>query len=335
FSPFSTKDDLLRAGINTAISISLTSCGGMIGVLNIGSEREVSEIHVSRDALASMGMIIGLAVERAQYNSAVQEVEETYKNLFVNAVHGLYRSAPDGRVIMVNPTLVKMLGYEREEELMQLNAERDIFVNPEDRKRFVDEMLSKGRVQHFETLNRRKDGSVIAVSDSAIAVRDKKNNLLYFQGIIEDISEKKALETKLRESEGLYRGLVEHSLVAVFLVQDERFRYVNQQMCQIFGYAQEELLIAEDPLSLVYPPDRDVVAGYFARVRKGEIDSFRHKFNAVRKDGKVIVVEILGARTEYQGMPAVIATGIDKTEEIRLQEQLLHSQKMESIGTLA
>lgn len=120
----------------------------------------------------------------------------------------------------------------------------------------------------------------------------------------------------------MYRGLVESSLAGVYLIQDGRFPYCNPRMAEIFGYESNDEVIRECTVAdLVAPEDRDLVLGNIRRRLAAEVDSLHYGFRGIRKDGRIIEVEVLGTRVEYRGRTAVIGTLLDVTESRRVAHE--------------
>ena len=119
--------------------------------------------------------------------------EEKFRNIFEDAVVGIYQSTPEGRFLRVNPALAHMYGYEKPEELVRSisNIATDIYADPERRKDFMDLAEKDGIVRNFELQIRTRDGSLKYVSVNAHTVKDGNGNILYYEGIIQDVTEKK------------------------------------------------------------------------------------------------------------------------------------------------
>ncbi len=118
-----------------------------------------------------------------------------------------------------------------------------------------------------------------------------------------------------------FRCLVEHSLTGVYLIQDNVFRYVNPQLAKIFGYSPGDIIEKKGPDDLVYPEDRAVVRENIRKRLDGEIESVNYEFRAVKKNGEIFYIEVFGARTVYNGRPAVIGTLLDITERKRSEDK--------------
>jgi PAS domain S-box-containing protein len=153
--------------------------------------------------------------QRKRAEQAVRESEEKYRKLFENATCGIFRSNQEGEFLEVNPALVAMLGYSSEAELMTRNLNSDIYENPLERTRTIEKCKSSGRVDDVEVNWRRADGKIIAVRMSGKAIRSADGQTSSFEGIVEDITERRSLEEQLRQAQkmeavGLLAGGISH-----------------------------------------------------------------------------------------------------------------------------
>jgi PAS domain S-box-containing protein len=139
--------------------------------------------------------------ERALTEQALRISEAKFRSLFEHVIEGVHQSTGDGRLLVVNPAFVRMLGYESEAEALALDFGRDIYVDPEERVTFLRDLDEKGEVRNVEARFRRKDGRVITVVRNATVVRDEQGAPLYFEGTVLDITERKHLEEQLRQSQ--------------------------------------------------------------------------------------------------------------------------------------
>jgi PAS domain S-box-containing protein len=123
----------------------------------------------------------------------LNESEEKFKNIFEDAVVGIYQSIPEGRFLMVNLALAQMYGYKSPKELMRsvTNIATDIYVDPEQRKDFIALAERDGIVRNFEIQVRTRDGFTKYVSANAHTVKDGNGKVLYYEGIVQDVTEKR------------------------------------------------------------------------------------------------------------------------------------------------
>ncbi len=147
-----------------------------------------------------------LAQERERALEALRRSETRYRSLFDRVPVGLYRSQPDGKMLDVNPALIDMLGYPDRETILSANAV-EIYVNPEDRQRWQAIIAREGVVRDFEAQLRRYDGAVIWVHHTTRAIKDQTGGLLYYEGSVTDITERKQTELALVAQKQLYQNL--------------------------------------------------------------------------------------------------------------------------------
>jgi len=133
---------------------------------------------------------------RHEIERALHDSEKRYHRLFEDAILGIFQSTPDGKIITVNPAYAQMFGYASPDELMAMvkDAARDIYVNPELRPKRVQRILESATPVHAENQYKRKDGSVFTGNLHAWTVKDKKGNVLYLEGFVEDITKRKKAE---------------------------------------------------------------------------------------------------------------------------------------------
>ncbi|TEU06770.1 MAG: PAS domain S-box protein, partial [Candidatus Aminicenantes bacterium] len=136
--------------------------------------------------------------ERRWIEKALLESEKQYRELFENAIIGIYKSTPDGKIVAANPTLVKMLGYSSFEELTKHNLEKEKFMSYE-RSSFKEILKQDGEIIGLESKWIRKDGSARHVVENAKAIRDKNGEIIYYEGTVEDITKQKKLEANIQE----------------------------------------------------------------------------------------------------------------------------------------
>jgi len=138
--------------------------------------------------------------ERKQMEEALRESEERFRGIFENATIGLYRTTPDGRILMANPALLRMMGYSSFDELAQRNLEENGYEPGYPRSAFKQHIESEGRVCGLESAWIRHDGATLFIRESARIFRDEAGNPLYYEGTVEDITERKRAEEALQKA---------------------------------------------------------------------------------------------------------------------------------------
>src|SRR5437867_966674 len=151
------------------------------------------------------------AIERQRAEMALLQAEEKYRSIFEHITEGIFQTTPTGQYISANPALATIYGYTSAEELIGTltNIGRQLYVDPDRRAEFIRLMEQHDVVSAFESKIYRKDNSIIWISENVRAVRDARHRLTYYEGTVEDITERKRAEEQLRNSETLYHSLVE------------------------------------------------------------------------------------------------------------------------------
>lgn len=136
--------------------------------------------------------------ERKQAQEALKKAEQKYRRIFENALEGIFQTTIDGRYISANPALAQIYGYDSPEELMTTvtNIQHQLYVDPHRRTEFVTLMQQYSAVSKFESMVCRKDGSIIWISENARTVYDATGEPLYYQGFVEDITDRKQAEAE-------------------------------------------------------------------------------------------------------------------------------------------
>lgn len=144
---------------------------------------------------------------------------------------------------------------------------------------------------------------------------------------LSDITERKKAEEALQENEERFRLLAESSLTGIYLIQDQKFAYVNQSLASIFGYKIKEIVNKLGPLNLTHPDDHQRVIDNIRRRGAGEVEAIRYDFKGLKKDGTTIHLEVHGRRIEYAGKLGIIGTLVDITERKLAEKALRESEE--------
>jgi diguanylate cyclase (GGDEF)-like protein/PAS domain S-box-containing protein len=142
--------------------------------------------------------LVGIAIARKRDERALRNSERRYRGLFEKVLDGVYQVSVDGRFIACNPSLVQMLGYESEAELMALASTADLYVDPDEREMFVEALTREGNLRNAELRLRRKDGREIVVLENARTLLDEHGKLIGHEGTLSDITERKRAELEVQ-----------------------------------------------------------------------------------------------------------------------------------------
>ena len=154
-----------------------------------------------KEVLALVSQQLAAAIDRKRNEQALRRSEMRYRSLVQTAVYGIYRSSLEGRFLDVNPALIGMLGYNSAIEVLALDPQKDVFAEPREYERLVDEFRKTGRMDGLEVRWKRQDGAVITVriSGRAVAGGDEPADVL--EAIAEDVTERRLLEDQFRQAQ--------------------------------------------------------------------------------------------------------------------------------------
>ncbi|HXS68168.1 MAG TPA: PAS domain S-box protein [Candidatus Polarisedimenticolia bacterium] len=188
---------------------------------------------------------IRYAIERHRMDVTLLAAEEKYHSIFDHLVEGIFQTTPEGRYLLANAALARIYGYNSPQELMESVTDigRRLYVEEGRRDEFVRFMREHDTITGFESRIYRKDGTVIWISENCHARRNNRGDLLYYEGTVEDITQKKQTEENLRNSEALYHSLVETIPQNIFRKDTQgKFTFANSQFCTLLGVKLEDIV---------------------------------------------------------------------------------------------
>ncbi len=202
------RDQALQAGYRSSLAVPIRLGGEVSGALTVYATEP--NFFASEEAAlleeAANDITFGLEnlerdQRRREAEAALVVAEERYRNIFANAVEGIYQTTPEGTFLAANPALARILGYPSVDVLIQERKDigRQGYVEPALRLEFKRRIESEGIVNGFESEVFRRDSSRIWVSENARVVRDNDGRVLYYEGSLEDITERKQAGIRILE----------------------------------------------------------------------------------------------------------------------------------------
>jgi two-component system NtrC family sensor kinase len=190
---------LATAGAASILIVPLSFADEQLGAVWLGSGLR----QLNDDWLPFAGAIasqLAQAIMMSRAFSRVAEAEERYRGLVDNASEGIFQSLPDGRLVMANPAMARILGYDSPEELLRLagSLPRDVHVDPLRRQELIARLEAAGSVSRFELRARHKDGRIVRLSLNARAVRDARGVTQRYEGMAEDVTELRRAEEEIQ-----------------------------------------------------------------------------------------------------------------------------------------
>jgi PAS domain S-box-containing protein len=283
---------------------------------------------------------------RKNVEKDLKNSEEKLRTLFERVRHGLFISSKEGKFLDCNQALLDMLGYPSKEEFLNIDISQDLYVNPEDRKTFQERIERDGYAKEMEVTFKRKNGERITVLLTGYPVKNEKGQIVGYQGINLDITERKRIEDELREANEFFMNLIESSVDGIIAADMKGNIFIfNKGAEALTGYTAEEV-VGKIHITKIYP--EGVAKEIMKKLRSpeyGGVGKFTpSQLNVVDKSGEEIPIQ-LSAALIYDGAGKEVASVGIFTDlrprlkmEKKLQEthvQLVSSEKMASLGKLA
>jgi sigma-B regulation protein RsbU (phosphoserine phosphatase) len=293
-----------------------------LNAVHAGAEDYLVKGHVNSQLITRA---IIYAIERTESKGAVLKAEQRYRGIFENSVAGIFQTSPQGAYLDVNPALIRIYGYSSREDLMASISDiaKLLYVNPNRRAEFVKLMQEQNLVQDFESQIFRKDGSIIWISENARAVTDDQGKVLYYEGMVEDITARKEAEEKVRFSELRFRSIWQKSFDGMRLTDEQGIMLaVNPAFCQIVGLAAD--LLVGRPYTAVYSDTEDLLEmaqKYQQRFAEKKIES-QFERHVIFRTGKAVDVELSNSFVEIEeGRSLVLSVFRDVTVRKQAEER--------------
>jgi len=277
--------------------------------------------------------------ERKRTEENLRDSEARLFDLYDNAPNAYFSVGTDGLIRKCNKGAEQLLGYPK--EMLEGKRILDLYMDgPEGKKKaekVFQKFISGEQVTDEELQMKRADGSPIWISLSVNALRDPDGKVVESRSAVVNITERKAMEEALRESEERYRAVFDNAGIGIDLLdRDGRILQVNQSLLDILGYSEEELRQLTF-LDITYPEESEVSKSKLEALMAGEIDSYRLEKRYLRKDGSVLWADLTTSAVrspngEHWGTIGVIS---DVTERKRAEEISLQSARIRAVADLS
>jgi PAS domain S-box-containing protein len=307
---------------------------------------QVTELPIrNQDGTLSKLSIYRDVTDNRDQARRLRATEEDYRRLFEHVGAGVYISSKEGKFLDANAALLEMLGYPKKEELLRMNLQRDLYVRPEDRFKFQQLIERDGRVIDYEVDFKRKDGTTLPVLLTSHVRYDARGQVLGYEGICVDQSQRKKMERQLREAHDFLNNVIQSSPNAIMGTDMAGNLIIwNKGAEETLGYPAEEVIDRMNVRQL-YP---EGVAQKVMRMMRMEQFGGRDKLRAFpmnfrRKDGAIVEGSLSASILHDETGVEIASVGIfvDLGERLEMerklrqtQEQLLQSEKLAAMGRL-
>ena len=198
---FSTESKVAaEVGLKAAFGVPIIADNRVLAVLIFFKKKVISFQLYPIELIQAAATQLASLVQHKQAEEALRIAEQRYHGIVENAVDGIFQSTPTGRFISANMALARIYGYSSPEELLKniKDISRQLYYDPNRRQAFVAAMRADNAVYNFESLAYRKDGQTIWVSENARAVHDSQGKLLYYEGTVSDVTERRMAQEAVK-----------------------------------------------------------------------------------------------------------------------------------------
>jgi PAS domain S-box-containing protein len=267
--------------------------------------------------------------------TAYRESELRFTELFESLQEGVYFTTPGGMFLEANPALVRMLGFEKKEDLLAIPAPT-LYEDRTQREWMLDELDRSGAVKNHEISLKRPDGKVIRCLDSCSVIRDSSGDVVRLQGTLVDITERVEIERRLYQEQEFGRSLVEcfPDLIVVLDVEG-RYTFVSPRCEELIGVLPADL-IGRQMGERAHPEDARHLSKQLDNLLAGITRSARMEYRVRHEDGSYRAIRVTASpMTDSDGrMTGVVASARDVTEEKHIEQQLLQTEKFAAMGQM-
>jgi PAS domain S-box-containing protein len=277
----------------------------------------------SGNLISIVGTVLDIT-DRKNADLALSESEERFRSLYENVTIGIYRTTAEGQILLANPALVSMLGFNSFEQLANRNLEQEGYEPDYPRSKFLEKIDNEGKIIGLESAWNKKNGEVLYVRESAKAVRDARGKMLYYDGTVEDITDRKKVEEALRESEDKFKYVFDHSVSGKSITFPSGEIHINKAFCEMTGYSPEELANTKWQ-DISHPDDIKLTENELQSLISGEKKLTRFIKRYIHKNGNIVWADVGTAlrRDEYGNPLYFMTTTIDITEQKLAEETII------------
>ncbi len=295
-------------------------------------------VEVVSSPLIEAGEVTGILLiarnitaQRAR-EEVLRASEARYRSIFENTNLGIYRTTPEGRIILANSALVKMLGYDSFEALAERNLEETGFLPHYDRSEFKQRLERDGQILGLESVWTREDGARLYIRENARLVCDTEGRVEYYEGFVEDVTARREAELALKESEERFRSIFDFAPLGIALVDKEGHLLMTNPLFQeMLGYSARQLETMSFP-EFTHPDDRGKDLSLYRELYTGERETYSLEKRYLRQSGGVLWAGLTVSIVRDEAGEARYAIGMieDISERKRVERALQeHAAELE------
>ena len=251
------------------------------------------------------------------------------QDLYHNAPCGYHSVDASGHLARINDTELAWLGYTREELIGKPYQQ---VLSPESHEVFIttfEKIKNEGFTGEVEYIMKRKDGTTFPVLVTVSSMTGEQGEFLMTRSMVQDITERRRQEERLRESETLYRTALEGTNDGITITnKDGKYVFVNKKLLNTIGRPDEDL-VGKQANRFVHPDDRDILQSIFNEWSSGKpLPFYQYDVRIIKPDQSIATVDVRVVEIKYEGQPALLAFMHDITRLKQVETELRESEAL-------
>lgn len=264
---------------------------------------------------------------------ALRESEERYRRLFTESRHAVYLTRADGVFLDANPAARSLFGIDTD-DLASVQS-RDLYVDPAERREFVEAVDRAGSVEDYPVRLRSFDGREMECLLTATAHRDDNGNVVAYQGIVQDVTEQRRAERALRESEQKFRALIENASDTITILDaNGEISYESPSLARVLGYDPEDL-VGKNVFEFVHPMNQADAVSMFQRLLQTPDATVSIELRFRHGDGSWRWMDVIGRNLlSNAAVQGVVVNARDVSDRKSAEQRLLHDAFHDKLTSL-
>ncbi len=295
-----------------------------IGILVALTKKRIANLHMMSRVFQVFAHRAAVELFRLRSEQKLKESEQRYRDIFENAPFGIYRITPEGEILIANPSLLKLLGYRSLNQFKKETTVKEIYPDSKEREKFLRKVMrSKGFVI-FDSRFKKKNGAFVYVRQRARAVRGGSGRVIYIEGFVEDITQSKEQEERIRYQ----NKLLEFASDAIIGTDGSyRIKFWNKSAERLYGWKAEEVMGRK--IDQVVKMDIEYARRLEIRKIAQKTGYWRGEVVQYNRDGNKLFIEmsVSDLRDEKGNVIASVGINRDISEKIRYEKALKASEE--------
>ena len=285
------------------------------------------EIRKLRRGVTGAAKQAALLQEYKETEAALRESEERYRRLFEDDLTGDYVVTPQGKILACNPAFITTFNFRDRREALEASMVA-LYPDAQEHAKFVELLRQERKLENYECMRRRRDGTLIHVVENAVGVFDTQGDLQQIRGYLYDNTAHKVAEQALREAEQRYRNLIEFLPDAVLVADAETILFANPAAARLVGATQPDELVGRRLLDLFHPDSHPAMNARTHQALQERVPGPPEHRKILRLNSQPLDVETAVTPSNFDGKPCVLRVNRDITARVQA-EAALHQKDHE------